>query len=103
LVCTHKNIPGFKTITVNNLSCIKKKFLGDETIDIDPAYDLQKEYDAIYAIAELDAAKKIFEEIERLTLNKKIGGIYPAKIINPVKYAALREKYTEGTKDGKTH
>ena len=42
-------------------------------------------------------AREIFEEIERLMLDGEIGGKYPAKVINPDKYAELKKKYL---KDG---
>ena len=43
-----------------------------------------------------EVAREIFEEIERLMLDGAIGGKYPAKVINPDKYAELKKKYTEG-------
>lgn len=42
------------------------------------------------------AAKEIFAEIEALMLDGEIGGKYPAKVINPDKFAELKKKYTEG-------
>ena len=43
-----------------------------------------------------DVAREIFEEIESLMFDGAIGGKYPAKVINPDKFAELKKKYTEG-------
>lgn len=40
-----------------------------------------------------EVAREIFEEIERLMLDGVIGGKYPAKVINPEKFAELKKKY----------
>ena len=40
-----------------------------------------------------DVAREILEEIEGLMWDAVIGGKYPAKVINPDKYADLRKKY----------
>lgn len=40
-----------------------------------------------------DVAREIFEEIEGLMWDAVIGGKYPAKVINPDKYAELKQKY----------
>lgn len=40
-----------------------------------------------------DVARKIFAEIEKLMLDGEIGGKYPAKVVNPDKYADLKKKY----------
>ena len=42
-----------------------------------------------------EAAREIFAEIEKLMLDGAIGGKYPAKVINPDKYAELKKKYVE--------
>ena len=42
-----------------------------------------------------EVARGIFAEIEKLMLDGEIGGKYPAKVINPDKYAELKKKYTE--------
>lgn len=41
-----------------------------------------------------EVAREIFEELERMMLDGAIGGKYPAKVINPYKYAELKKKYT---------
>lgn len=46
-----------------------------------------------YETARQKVASEIFAEIERLMLDGAIGGKYPAKIINPDKYAELKKKY----------
>lgn len=43
-----------------------------------------------------DTAKEIFVKLENLMLDGEIGGKYPAKVINPAKYAELKKKYTKG-------
>jgi hypothetical protein len=43
-----------------------------------------------------EVAREIFAEIEMLMLDGKIGNVYPAKIINPNKYAELKNKYIGG-------
>lgn len=48
-----------------------------------------------------DLAAKIFAEIEGLMLDGAIGGKYPAKVINPEKYAELKKKYTEARNEQK--
>lgn len=61
--------------------------------------DLQKDKDELFALVnyeKTEVAREIFEEIERLMLDGKIGGKYPAKVIHPDKYAELKKKYTEG-------
>lgn len=40
-----------------------------------------------------DVAREIFEEIEGLMWDAVIGGKYPAKVINPDKFADLKKKY----------
>lgn len=40
-----------------------------------------------------DVAMEIFEEIEGLMWDAVIGGKYPAKVINPDKFAELKQKY----------
>jgi hypothetical protein len=50
-----------------------------------------------YKNAKAEVAREIFTEIERLMLDGEIGGKYPAKVINPDKYAELKKKYTEET------
>lgn len=48
-----------------------------------------------------DVAMEIFEEIEGLMWDAVIGGKYPAKVINPDKFAELKKKYeSEGADDG---
>lgn len=42
-----------------------------------------------------EVAREIFEELDELMLDGAIGNKYPAKIINPDKYAELKKKYTE--------
>jgi hypothetical protein len=42
-----------------------------------------------------EVAREIFEEIDRLMLDGAICGKYPAKVINPDKYAELKKKYTK--------
>ena len=50
--------------------------------------------DALTLIKQLTEEKRdIFEEIDRLMLDGAIGGKYPAKVINPEKYADLKKKY----------
>lgn len=58
------------------------------------AKDIQTNADFVkYAKAEV--AREIFAEIDRLMLDGVIGEKYPAKVINPDKYAELKKKYTE--------
>ena len=47
---------------------------------------------------ESEVAEKIFAELETLMLDGEIGGKYPAKVINPEKYAELKNKYKEKAK-----
>lgn len=42
---------------------------------------------------EQEVAREIFEKIDRLMLDGAIGGKYPAKVINPEKYAELKKEY----------
>ena len=42
-----------------------------------------------------EVAREIFAEIEKLMLDGKIGNKYKAKVINPDKYAELKNKYTK--------
>ena len=45
-------------------------------------------------------AREIFEKIEGLMWDAVIGGKYPAKVINPDKFAELKKKYeSEGADD----
>ena len=46
-------------------------------------------------VVERSELKKIFEELEVLMLDGAIGNKYPAKVINPDKYAELRKKYVK--------
>ena len=57
-----------------------------------------EEYDKLLADIANEVAREIFEEIEKVMLDGAIGGKYPAKVINPDKYAELKKKYTEGEK-----
>ena len=47
------------------------------------------------AKAKSKIAREIFEEIDYLMLDGAIANKYPAKVINPDKYAELKKKYTE--------
>ena len=42
-----------------------------------------------------EVAREIFEGLERLMLDGAIGGKYPAKVINPDKYAEFKKKYVK--------
>lgn len=60
--------------------------------------ELETEKDALiknYSECMKDYARGIFEEIEKIMLDGAIGGKYPAKVINPDKYAELKKKHTE--------
>lgn len=74
--CIHYNIIG----ACANTEC--------QTVDI-----AEHLYNADYRKS-TDVAEEIFAEIEGLMLDGAIGGKYPAKVINPDKYAELKKKYT---------
>ena len=57
--------------------------------------DAQYLYEKGYRKAS-DVAEEIFAEIEEYMLPALIGNKFPAKVINPDKFAELKKKYTEG-------
>lgn len=46
-----------------------------------------------YADGKNEAVTTILADIEQLMLDGEIGGKYPAKVINPKKFADLKKKY----------
>lgn len=69
------------------------------------AEEILKEYTNCYSKADEDClvkmleklasnmAREIFAEIDGLMWDAVIGGKYPAKVINPDKFAELKKKY----------
>ena len=56
----------------------------------------KNDYAQGYVDGKNDAVCNIFEELEQLMVDGKIGGKYPAKVINPKKFAAFKKKHMEG-------
>ena len=63
-------------------------------LDILKSTITQKEEEA-YNKGYADAAREIFEEIEKIMLDGEIGGKYLAKVINPEKYVELKQTHIE--------
>lgn len=67
-------------------------------VDIDPAERvcvLKGEVQAD-ATARDNLVTAIFADLDEMMLDGAIGGTYPAKVINPEKYAEIKQKYLKG-------
>ena len=87
-----------RMIAVNELTeilcgkpCDICKFYGQNPKCM-PLYNAEKIVDAGWRKVS-DVASDIFEDLDSLMLDGEIGGKYPAKVINPVKYNELKEKH----------
>ena len=78
----------------------RKLMVDAPTADVVPSERYNRAMDGLKAVLEeraedkVEVAREIFEELERMMLDGAIGGKYPAKVINPYKYAELKKKYT---------
>ena len=90
---------------------VRKVAFSDEiaripTADVVPKSEVEelkhiyKRYNKAIKHEREEVAREIFEEIEKLMFDGAVGGKFPAKVINPSKYAELKKKYTEGESNG---